>query len=143
MGFISHPPQYLLDTASASQNKLFFAYEFISDPVDGNCDDGKTSAGSSIPMSILLAFRGVINDVMNELNVPIEDRPDEPLPPSRRPPPPSKLPLIDFDPFKPFIIRTSNQVKSSLFMRIGCHGVGFDFAIHANELMFFYTYLIF
>lgn len=110
MGFKSDPPRYLQDSALVSPNKLFFAIEHISDPIDTS---GSHSQGpNTIDMSVLLSLRRVLNEVMDELNVSVEDRPVEPVPPSQRPPvsPSARPPVIDFDPFKPFIIRTSNQV---------------------------------
>ena len=113
MGFIASPPQYLTEVvalrASAGQ-KLFFAFENIV-----NSDGSGIADDNTVHMDTLLRMRKHLSEVMEELNVPVQDRPATPTPFTS-----SSIvttvtpvqPTISFDPFKPFIVRTSNQVAT-------------------------------
>ena len=136
MGFVSLRPPYLLQgsvqaqtSTSTLSHQLYFSRHYVledvlqepSDHTTGALDGGddKRDPSQTVSMSVLLAMRQHLREVMDELEVPLQDRPATPLPPPPPPPPTpeSAGPVVAFDPFKPFIVRTQNQViHSPLFL---------------------------
>jgi hypothetical protein len=120
MGFRPQVPPYLRQTplsvaaqqAPSVSSKIFFQFEKISEEEA----EGQATASSAtlIPMARLTELREkVFNELMDELNIPLEKRPVPATPPSQRQQAAPVPAAIPFDPYKPFIFRMANQVPAS------------------------------
>eukprot|EP00602_Paraphysomonas_sp_CaronLab_P010681 CAMPEP_0185037322 /NCGR_PEP_ID=MMETSP1103-20130426/31551_1 /TAXON_ID=36769 /ORGANISM="Paraphysomonas bandaiensis, Strain Caron Lab Isolate" /LENGTH=506 /DNA_ID=CAMNT_0027575245 /DNA_START=530 /DNA_END=2047 /DNA_ORIENTATION=+ len=102
-GFTAQPPDYL---PAPAPGRIYFAFEKI----DYSSVNPANSGSSSVPIAALLEVRKALINAMDELEIPPESRPPSP---TQQPQKQSNTPSIPFDPYKPLIVRTSQQPRAA------------------------------